>query len=68
MTAKAKELLVKMASHFDSTHKNDFDSLFYFSFPDGVINELDALGYIVKQNDIVGTIKLTTFGYEEAKK
>lgn len=68
MTAKAKELLVKMASQFDSTHKNDFDSLFYFSFPDSVINELESLNCIVKQNDIVGTIKLTPFGYEEAKK
>lgn len=68
MTAKAKELLVKMASQFDSTHKNDFDSLFYFSFPDSVINELESLNCIVKQNDIVGTVKLTLFGYEEAKK
>lgn len=68
MTVKAKELLVKMADSFDSTHNNEFDSLFYFSFPDGVINELDSIGCIVKKNDIIGTIKLTPFGYEVAKK
>ena len=68
MSPRAKELLVKLVSSYDSNRNNDFDSLFYYDFDDGVINELDYLGYIVKQNDIVGTIKLTQAGYEAAKR
>lgn len=68
MTDKAKELLIKMANSFDSAKQDRFDSLYYFSFPDSVIRELEDLGCIVKQNDIVETIKLTPYGYQLAKK
>ena len=68
MTDKARELLIKMTSAYDTNQKNDFDSMYYMSFPDTVIDELATYGCIVKQNDIVGTIKLTEFGYAEAKK
>lgn len=68
MTEKAKELLIKMASTYDENQKNYFDSLYYMGFPDSVVNELGACGCIIKQNDIAGTIKLTEFGYAEAKK
>lgn len=67
MSPRARELLVKLVSSYDSNHKNDFDSLFYYEYPDSVVNELDYWGYIVKQNDIVGTIKLTRAGYDAAK-
>ncbi|MBE6943836.1 MAG: hypothetical protein E7453_06200 [Ruminococcaceae bacterium] len=68
MTNKARELLQKMASAYDVDHRNDFDSTFYIGFPDAVIRELDIGNYIVKQNDVTGTIKLTDYGYNEAKK
>lgn len=68
MTAKAKELLVVMASNYDQTKANSLDSFGYIGFPDRIIDELEKDGYIVKQNDIAGTIKLTRAGYEEAKK
>lgn len=68
MTTKAKELLQKMASAYDQNQQNGFDFTFYIGFPETVIDELDVEGCIVKQTDIVGTIKLTEFGYAEAKK
>lgn len=68
MTERAKELLIKLASAYDDNKKNDFDITYYIGFPDAVIEELVIGGCIVKQNDIVGTIKLTEFGYAEAKK
>ena len=68
MTEKAKELLIKLASAYDNSKKNDFDITNYIGFSDTVISELVNNGCIVKQKDIVGTIKLTEFGYTEAKK
>lgn len=68
MNQQAKELLVRMASAFDEKRQIEFDSLFYWSVPDSIIDQMDDIGYIAKQNDIVGTIKLTPFGYKEAKK
>lgn len=68
MTQKARELLVMMASKYDQTKDGSLGFTDYMSFPDSVINELANVGFIVKRNDIVGTIELTQFGYEEAKK
>lgn len=68
MTDKALELLQKMASAYDVDQHNDFDSSFYIGFPDTVIRELDIGNYIVMQNNIAGTIQLTEYGYNEAKK
>lgn len=68
MTSMAKELLQKLSSSYDNTRKNDFDFSFYVGYPETVIDELVHEGCIVKQTDIVGTIKLTEFGYDEAKK
>lgn len=68
MTEKAKELLIKLVLDFDSTQKNSFDSMDYIGYSDTVINELADLGCIVAQNDIVGTIQLTSFGYSQSKK
>lgn len=68
MTERAKELLALMASEYEKSQENAFDHIFYISFPDNVIRELEADGYIVRCNDIVGTIKLTQFGYNQAKK
>ena len=67
MTAKAKELLIMMASKYDQTKDNSLGFIDYMSFPDDVITELAHVGFIVKLNDIVGTIELTQSGYEEAK-
>ena len=68
MTDKARELLQKMATAYDVDQCNDFDSTFYIGFPDTVIRELDIGNYIVKQNNVAGSIKLTEYGYNEAKK
>ena len=68
VTERAKELLIKLASAYDNNKKNDFDTTFYIGFPDAVIGELVNDGCVVKQNDIVGTIKLTEFGYAKAKR
>lgn len=68
MVQKAKDLLVRMATEFDEKRRTDFDVMFYLGTPDSIIDEMDAIGYIAKQNDIVGTIRLTLFGYEEAKR
>ena len=68
MSIIAKELLSKMASSYDQNHKNSFDVVFYLGTPEYVLDELENAGYIFKQKDIVGTIKLTKSGYEEAKR
>lgn len=68
MTDKSKELLRKMASAYDDSHRSSFDSMFYLGFSDKVIHELESLGYIVCKNDVVASIVLTKTGYEEAKR
>lgn len=57
-----------MASAYDVDQRNDFDSTFYIGFSDAVIRELDIGNFIVMQNNVAGTIKLTKYGYDEAKK
>lgn len=68
MNIMGKELLVKMAEKYDETKDSSLYFTDYMSFPGTVIDELNRNGYIVKQNDIVGTIALTQLGYDEAKK
>ena len=67
MEQKEKELLVKLADAYDRDHRNTFDCTYYLGYDDIVVNRLVAGGYIVKQNDIIGTIQLTKFGYNEAR-
>ena len=40
MTNKSKELLQKMASAYDDSHRSSFDSMFYLGYSDKVIHEL----------------------------
>lgn len=68
MTYKAKELLVKMANEYDASGHASFDSDFYITFPDSTITELENNGCITIVNDIVGSICLTEYGYQESKK
>lgn len=68
MTYKAKELLVKMANEYDVSGHTSFDSDFYITFPDSAITELENNGCITIANDIVGSICLTEYGYQESKK
>lgn len=68
MTYKAKELLVKMANEYDASGHTSFDSDFYITFQDSTITELENNGCIAIVNDIVGSICLTEYGYQESKK
>ncbi len=68
MTGGAKSLLVKMASEYDNSNRKAFDSIFYLDYPDKVLIELEDNGYIIRENNIAATIKLTKSGYEAAKK
>ena len=68
MAYKAKELLVKMANEYDASGRTSFDSDFYINFPDSTITELENNGCITIVNDIVGSICLTEYGYQESKK
>lgn len=68
MANKAKELLVKMANEYDVSGKTSFDSDFYITFSDSAITELENNGCITIVNDIVGSICLTEYGYQESKK
>ncbi len=68
MTYKAKELLVKMANEYDASGRTSFDSDFYITFQDSTIAELENNGCITIVNDIVGSICLTEYGYQESKK
>lgn len=68
MTYKAKELLVKMANEYDTSGRTSFDSDFYITFQDSTITELENNGCITIVNDIVGSICLTEYGYQESKK
>lgn len=68
MTYKAKELLVKMANEYDASGHTSFDSDFYINFPDSTITELENNGCITIVNDIVGSICLTEYGYQESRK
>lgn len=67
MTTKARELLEKMTAEYDKSKTDSFDSMFYIAFPDNVLDELEDCGFIVKQNNILGSISLTDAGYREAK-
>lgn len=68
MTARANDLLCKMATAIDEGHENSFDMDFYLTYPDAVLSELASKNLIVRCNDIVGTIKLTQIGYDAVKK
>lgn len=68
MTDKAKQLLVKMAQEYDTSKRNSFDSFFCLDFPENVLIELENEGCIVVKNNIIGSIHLTEYGYQEAKK
>lgn len=68
MTGGAKSLLVKMASEYDNSNRKTFNSIFYLDYPDNVLIELEDNGYIIRENNIAATIKLTQAGYEAAKK
>lgn len=68
MTYKAKELLVKMANEYDASGHTSFDSDFYITFPDSTITELENNDCITIVNDIVGSICLTEYGYQESRK
>lgn len=62
-----KKLLLKMVSAVDENEANSFDSTFYIGY-DNVLAELENNGYIVKSNDIMGSISLTEAGYTVVKK
>lgn len=68
MSNKAKQLLVKLANEYDASGRNSFDSCFYMDFPESVLAELENDGCIIVKNDVIGSIQLTEFGYQEAKK
>lgn len=68
MAKNALELLSMMVSEYDKNKRSDFDSMFYLGTPEYVLDQLENLGYISKQEDIIGTIKLTRSGYEAIKK
>lgn len=67
MTGKSRELLCKLASAYENGSGSEFDSVFYMGYPEAVLVELRNNGYIVVENDIVGTIRLTQAGYAAAK-
>lgn len=66
MTDKARQLLKNMASEYEQRNKDEFDSCFYLGYPKSVIYELEENGFITRKNNIIGSIILTQFGYEEA--
>lgn len=66
MSDKALLLLHKMADEFKKSNRTSFDSMFYMNYPDSVVDELEDNGYIVRKNDIIASIVLTTAGYEKA--
>lgn len=68
MSDKARRLLQRMASEYDSTKNPSFDCTFYLGYSDSVLSELEYYGYIIRKNDILDSIELTDAGYEEAKK
>lgn len=68
MSNEAKQLLVKMAREYDVSKRNSFDSFFYMDFQKRVLFELEDEGCIVIKNDVVGSIQLTEFGYQEANR
>ena len=49
MTDKAGQLLKKMASEYDQSHRDEFDSCFYLSYPKSVIDELEENGCIIRK-------------------
>lgn len=67
MSEKAKELLYKMASAYENSKQNSFDSFFYSSYHNDVLVELENNGYINIKDDIIGSIELTDNGYAEAR-
>lgn len=66
MTEEAKSFLKKMANEYDRSKKNSFDSMFYASYSNDVLNELQNNGCITIENDVNGTIHLTNIGYDES--
>ena len=66
MTDKARQLLKTMASEYNQSSKNEFDSCFYLGYPKSVIYELEENGFITRKNNIIGSIILTQSGYEDA--
>lgn len=68
MDNTCQALLVKLADNYDQTGNRDVDSMFYFGFPDHLLDFLESLGYIRKFNDIIGTIELTDDGYRAVRR
>lgn len=68
MTEQAIDLLQKMALAYDGGHENDFDIEFYMSTSEATLVELENLSFIVRKNNIIGSIMLTKAGYAAAKK
>ena len=66
MTDKARQLLKNMASEYEHSNKDEFDSCFYLGYSKSVIYELEENGFITRKNNIIGSIILTQSGYEEA--
>lgn len=59
---------VTVYEEYEVSGRTSFDSDFYITFPDSTITELENNGCITIVNDIVGSICLTEYGYQESKK
>ena len=57
-----------MAREYDTSNRNSFNSTFYMDFPKRVLYELEENECIVMKNDVIGSVQLTEFGYQEANK
>ena len=67
MSEKAIKLLKRLASEFDKNQKRSFASV-ELDYPDkSTVDELVSYGYIIKKNNILGSIELTLEGYEAAQ-
>lgn len=67
MTIHAKDLLLKMVSAIENGHENSFDELDLNAGP-RFVQELISLGYVGRKNNILQSVYVLPYGFEEAKK
>ena len=67
MTIPAKDLLVKMVTAIENGHENSFDEL-DLSVGPRFVEELIRLGYAGRKNNILQSVYVLPYGFEEAKK
>lgn len=65
MTQNSKDLLDKLINSYKQTGKNYFDPLSILGCSQSCINELEELGYINVNNDIIGSFSLTPFALNQ---